>query len=313
MTSAPETAEQRESRIGQPGTAGAETGTFRVKRGLAEMLRGGVIMDVVDAEQAKVAEDAGAVSVMALERVPADIRRDGGVARMSDPALIAGIQQAVTIPVMAKARIGHFAEAQVLQALGVDYVDESEVLTPADEAHHIDKWAFTVPFVCGATNLGEALRRISEGAAMIRSKGEAGTGNIVEAVRHLRSIVGDIRKLTQADSAELYAWAKELRAPIVLVQEVAETGRLPVPLFCAGGIATPADASLVMQLGAQAVFVGSGIFKSEDPARRARAIVEATTHFEDAEHVAKVSHGLGEAMRGEELSELGERLADRGW
>ena len=293
--------------------AGRETGTFKVKRGLADMLRGGVIMDVVDAEQATIAEDAGAVSVMALERVPADIRREGGVARMSDPALIEGIQQAVTIPVMAKARIGHFAEAQVLQALGVDYVDESEVLTPADEAYHIDKWAFTVPFVCGATNLGEALRRISEGAAMIRSKGEAGTGNIVEAVRHLRSILGDLRKLTQADSAELYGWAKELRAPIGLVQEIAETGKLPVPLFCAGGIATPADASLVMQLGAEAVFVGSGIFKSEDPARRARAIVEATTHFEDAGYVAKVSRGLGEAMRGEELSELGERLADRGW
>jgi len=289
------------------------TGTFTVKRGLADMLRGGVIMDVVDAEQAKIAEDAGAVSVMALERVPADIRREGGVARMSDPALIEGIQQAVTIPVMAKARIGHFAEAQVLQALGVDYIDESEVLTPADEAHHIDKWAFTVPFVCGATNLGEALRRISEGAAMIRSKGEAGTGNIVEAVRHLRSIRGDIRKLTQADGAELYAWAKELRAPIGLVQEIAETGTLPVPLFCAGGIATPADASLVMQLGAEAVFVGSGIFKSEDPARRARAIVEATTHYEDAEHVAKVSRGLGEAMRGAELSELDTHLADRGW
>ncbi len=293
--------------------AGRETGTFKVKRGLADMLRGGVIMDVVDAEQATIAEDAGAVSVMALERVPADIRREGGVARMSDPALIEGIQQAVTIPVMAKARIGHFAEAQVLQALGVDYVDESEVLTPADEAYHIDKWAFTVPFVCGATNLGEALRRISEGAAMIRSKGEAGTGNIVEAVRHLRSILGDLRRLTQADSAELYGWAKELRAPIGLVQEIAETGKLPVPLFCAGGIATPADASLVMQLGAEAVFVGSGIFKSEDPARRARAIVEATTHFEDAGYVAKVSRGLGEAMRGEELSELGERLADRGW
>ena len=293
--------------------AGRETGTFKVKRGLADMLRGGVIMDVVDAQQAKIAEDAGAVSVMALERVPADIRREGGVARMSDPALIEGIQQAVTIPVMAKARIGHFAEAQVLQALGVDYVDESEVLTPADEAYHIDKWAFTVPFVCGATNLGEALRRISEGAAMIRSKGEAGTGNIVEAVRHLRSILGDLRKLTQADSAELYGWAKELRAPIGLVQEIAETGKLPVPLFCAGGIATPADASLVMQLGAEAVFVGSGIFKSEDPARRARAIVEATTHFADAGYVAKVSRGLGEAMRGEELSELGERLADRGW
>jgi pyridoxal 5'-phosphate synthase pdxS subunit len=292
---------------------GRETGTFTVKRGLADMLRGGVIMDVVDAGQAKVAEDAGAVAVMALERVPADIRRDGGVARMSDPALIEGIQQAVTVPVMAKARIGHFAEAQVLQALGVDYIDESEVLTPADEAHHIDKWAFTVPFVCGATNLGEALRRISEGAAMIRSKGEAGTGNVLEAVRHLRSIVGDIRKITQADSAELYGWAKQLVAPVGLVREIAETGRLPVPLFCAGGIATPSDASLVMQLGAEAVFVGSGIFKSGDPAARARAIVEATTHYDDAEHVAKVSRGLGEAMRGQELSELTERLADRGW
>jgi pyridoxal 5'-phosphate synthase pdxS subunit len=289
------------------------TGTFTVKRGLADMLRGGVIMDVVDAEQAKVAEDAGAVAVMALERVPADIRRDGGVARMSDPALIEGIQQAVTIPVMAKARIGHFAEAQILQSLGVDYIDESEVLTPADEAHHIDKWAFTVPFVCGATNLGEALRRISEGAAMIRSKGEAGTGNIVEAVRHLRAIIGDLRKITMADSAELYSWAKELAAPIGLVQEIAETGRLAVPLFCAGGIATPADASLVMQLGAEAVFVGSGIFKSDDPARRARAIVEATTHFDDAGHVAKVSRGLGEAMRGEEITALTERLAERGW
>src|SRR5271165_5622180 len=247
------------------------TGTARVKRGLAEMLRGGVIMDVVDATQAKIAEDAGAVAVMALERVPADIRRDGGVARMSDPILIEGIQQAVTIPVMAKARIGHFAEAQVLEALGVDYIDESEVLTPADEAHHIDKWAFRVPFVCGATNLGEALRRISEGACLIRSKGEAGTGNIVEAVRHLRSILGDIGSLTRADAAERYAWAKNLAAPIELVREVAETGRLPVPLFCAGGIATPADASLVMQLGAEAVFVGSGIFKSGDPARMARA------------------------------------------
>ncbi len=289
------------------------TGTFTVKRGLADMLRGGVIMDVVTAEHAKIAEDAGAVSVMALERVPADIRRDGGVARMSDPALISGIQDAVTIPVMAKARIGHFAEAQVLQALGVDYIDESEVLTPADEAHHIDKWAFSVPFVCGATNLGEALRRVSEGAAMIRSKGEAGTGNIVEAVRHLRSIVGDLRRIGVADSAELYEWAKRLQAPVGLVQELAATGELPVPLFCAGGIATPADAALVMQLGAQAVFVGSGIFKSEDPARRARAIVEATTHYLDAEHVAKVSRGLGEPMRGHELSALGERLADRGW
>ena len=253
-----------------PGGGARPTGTFTVKRGLAEMLRGGVIMDVVDAEQAKVAEDAGAVAVMALERVPADIRRDGGVARMSDPALIEGIKAAVTIPVMAKARIGHFAEAQVLTALGVDYIDESEVLTPADEAHHIDKWGFEIPFVCGATNLGEALRRISEGAAMIRSKGEAGTGNIVEAVRHLRSILGDVRKITQADPAEQYGWAKKLAAPIGLVQEIAATGQLPVPLFCAGGIATPADASLVMQLGAEAVFVGSGIFKSGNPAQMAR-------------------------------------------
>lgn len=277
------------------------------------MLRGGVIMDVVTPEQARVAEDAGAVAVMALERVPADIRRDGGVARMSDPAMIEGIKAAVTIPVMAKARIGHFAEAQVLQSLGVDYVDESEVLTPADEAHHIDKWAFTVPFVCGATNLGEALRRVSEGACMIRSKGEAGTGNIVEAVRHLRSIIGDIRKITQADGAELYDWAKTLQAPIGLVSEIAETGRLPVPMFCAGGIATPADASLVMQLGAEAVFVGSGIFKSEDPAPRAKAIVEATTHYRDAAIVAKVSRGLGDAMVGLEMDELDTKLADRGW
>src|SRR3982751_6630257 len=287
--------------------------TFRVKAGLAEMLKGGVIMDVVNAEQAKIAEDAGATAVMALERVPSDIRRDGGVARMSDPALIEGIKAAVTVPVMAKARIGHFVEAQVLEALGVDYVDESEVLTPADEAHHIDKWAFTVPFVCGATNLGEALRRISEGAALIRSKGEAGTGDIKEAVFHLRSILGDIRKITQADSAELYDWAKQLQAPLPLVQEVAETGVLPVPLFCAGGIATPADASLVMQLGAQAVFVGSGIFKSSDPAKRARAIVEATTHYEDADIIAKVSRGLGDAMRGEEIDKLDVKLADRGW
>jgi pyridoxal 5'-phosphate synthase pdxS subunit len=288
-------------------------GTDRVKRGLAEMLRGGVIMDVVDAGQAKVAEDAGAVAVMALERVPADIRRDGGVARMSDPALVQAIQEAVTIPVMAKARIGHFAEAQVLESLRVDYVDESEVLTPADEAHHIDKWAFTVPFVCGATSLGEALRRISEGAAMIRSKGEAGTGDVKEAVRHLRSILGDIRKITQADSAELYAWAKQLQAPVGLVREIAETGRLPVPLFCAGGIATPADAALVMQLGAEAVFVGSGIFKSADPPRMARAVVEATTHFRDPTIVAKVSRGLGEAMRGTEADKVEVRLAGRGW
>ncbi|HET9072781.1 MAG TPA: pyridoxal 5'-phosphate synthase lyase subunit PdxS [Acidimicrobiales bacterium] len=289
------------------------TGTDLVKRGLAEMLRNGVIMDVVDAEQAKVAEDAGAVAVMALERVPADIRRDGGVARMSDPALIEGIKAAVSIPVMAKARIGHFAEAQVLETLGIDYIDESEVLTPADEAHHIDKWKFTAPFVCGATNLGEALRRISEGAAMIRSKGEAGTGDIVQAVRHLRAILGDIRKITQADSAEIYGWAKDLRAPVALVREIAETGHLPVPLFCAGGIATPADASLVMQLGAEAVFVGSGIFKSSDPARFARAIVEATTHFEDPTVVAKVSAGLGEAMRGQDAGSVETRLAERGW
>ena len=245
-----------------------DTGTRLVKRGLAEMLKGGVIMDVVDADQAKIAEDAGATAVMALERVPADIRRDGGVARMSDPEMIEEIKNAVTVPVMAKARIGHFAEAQVLQSIGVDYIDESEVLTPADEAHHIDKWKFDAPFVCGATSLGEAVRRIWEGAAMIRTKGEAGTGNIVEAVRHLRSILGDIGRISQADSAELFDWAKQLQAPLPLVQEVSETGELPVPIFCAGGIATPADASLVMQLGAQAVFVGSGIFKSEDELSR---------------------------------------------
>ena len=288
-------------------------GTVRVKRGLADMLRGGVIMDVVTPEHAKIAEDAGAVAVMALERVPADIRRDGGVARMSDPAMIEGIQAAVTIPVMAKARIGHFAEAQILESLDVDYIDESEVLTPADEAHHIDKWAFTVPFVCGATNLGEALRRISEGACMIRSKGEAGTGNIIEAVRHLRAITGDIRKITQADAAELFDWAKQLQSPLGLVQEIAQTGRLPVPLFCAGGIATPADASLVMQLGAEAVFVGSGIFKSEDPGPRAEAIVEATTHYRDPSVVAKVSRGLGSAMPGLEMEGLETKLAERGW
>ncbi|MCD9622620.1 pyridoxal 5'-phosphate synthase lyase subunit PdxS [Rhabdothermincola sp. EGI L10124] len=277
------------------------------------MLKGGVIMDVVDPEQARIAEDAGAVAVMALERVPSDIRRDGGVARMSDPEMIEGIKEVTTVPVMAKARIGHFVEAQILQALGVDYVDESEVLTPADEAHHIDKWAFTVPFVCGATNLGEALRRISEGACMIRSKGEAGTGNIVEAVRHLRSILGDIRKISQADSAELFGWAKQLQAPIPLVQEIAETGALPVPMFCAGGIATPADAALVMQLGAEAVFVGSGIFKSDDPAGRAKAIVEATTNFRDADILAKVSRGIGGAMPGLEISGLETTFAERGW
>ncbi|HVA06173.1 MAG TPA: pyridoxal 5'-phosphate synthase lyase subunit PdxS [Acidimicrobiales bacterium] len=297
------------------GSHEQETGTFTVKRGLADMLRGGVIMDVVTADQAKIAEDAGAVAVMALERVPADIRRDGGVARMSDPVLIEGIVEAVTIPVMAKARIGHFAEAQVLQSLGVDFIDESEVLSPADEAHHIDKWPFVVPFVCGATNLGEALRRISEGAAMIRSKGEAGTGNIIEAVRHLRSILGDLRAVgAVTDPAELYGWAKSLSAPVGLVQSIAASGgKLPVPLFCAGGIATPSDASLVMQLGAEAVFVGSGIFKSGDPARMASAIVEATAHFADAELVAKVSRGLGEAMRGVQLGAGEERLAERGW
>ena len=288
------------------------TGTARVKRGLAEMLRG--VDDVHDdpAAQAKIAEDAGAVAVMALERVPADIRRDGGVARMSDPEMIEGIKAAVSIPVMAKCRIGHFAEAQVLETLGIDFIDESEVLTPADEAFHVDKWGFTVPFVCGATNLGEALRRISEGAAMIRSKGEAGTGNIVEAVRHLRSILGDIKRLTVADDEELYGWAKELRAPIDLVQEVAARGELPVPMFCAGGIATPADASLVMQMGAQAVFVGSGIFKSSDPERMAKAVVEATTHYADPSMVAKVSRGLGDAMPGLEISKIETPFAGRG-
>jgi len=289
--------------------------TFTVKAGLAEMLKGGVIMDVVTPEQAKIAEDAGAAAVMALERVPADIRRDGGVARMSDPEMIQGIQEAVTIPVMAKARIGHFAEAQVLEALEVDYVDESEVLTPADEANHIDKWAFKIPFVCGATNLGEALRRIGEGAAMIRSKGEAGTGDIVQAVRHLRMIWGEIRRLTALTETELATAAKELQAPLHLVRGVAADGRLPVVLFCAGGIATPADASLVMQLGAEGVFVGSGIFKSEDPERRARAIVEATTHFRDPARVAAASAGLGQAMASLETSKLESEqlLAPRGW
>jgi pyridoxal 5'-phosphate synthase pdxS subunit len=284
----------------------AETGTFRVKRGLAEMLKGGVIMDVVTPEEARIAEDAGAAAVMALERVPADIRRDGGVARMSDPILIKGIQEAVTIPVMAKARIGHFAEAQVLQALEVDYVDESEVLTPADESNHIDKHAFEVPFVCGATNLGEALRRIGEGAAMIRSKGEAGTGNIVEAVRHLREITSGIKWLSTLRAEEHAAAAKDLRASLDVVEEVARTGWLPVPLFCAGGIATPADASLTMQLGAEGNFVGSGIFKSSEPDRTARAIVEATTHFADPERVATASTGLGAAMRGDEIGQIPE-------
>ena len=294
---------------------GRQTGTFRVKSGMAQMLKGGVIMDVVNAEQAKIAEESGAVAVMALERVPADIRADGGVARMSDPEMISGIQEAVSIPVMAKARIGHFVEAQVLEALEVDYIDESEVLTPADERHHIDKAAFEVPFVCGATNLGEALRRIGEGAAMIRSKGEAGTGNVVEAVRHMRSIVGGIRRLGVLEEDELMSEAKELQAPYELVRWVAENGRLPVVLFTAGGIATPSDAALMMQLGADGVFVGSGIFKSGDPASRARAIVKATTHFKDAKAVAEASRGLGEAMVGREMGDLKEeeRLATRGW
>src|SRR5690349_12315278 len=289
--------------------------TFRVKTGLAEMLKGGVIMDVVTPEQAKVAEDAGAAAVMALERVPADIRRDGGVARMSDPEMIAGIQEAVSIPVMAKARIGHFMEARVLEALDVDYIDESEVLTPADEANHIDKWDFKVPFVCGATNLGEALRRIAEGAAMIRSKGEAGTGNVVEATRHMRSILGDIRRLQSMDENELYTAAKEHRAPYDLVKLVAEEGRLPVVTFTAGGLATPADAAMMMQLGADGVFVGSGIFKSGDPAQRAAAIVKATTHYNDPQVLAEVSTGLGEPMVGIEIETLGEAglLQTRGW
>jgi pyridoxal 5'-phosphate synthase pdxS subunit len=289
--------------------------TFRVKAGLAEMLKGGVIMDVVTPEQAVIAQEAGACAVMALERVPADIRRDGGVARMSDPTMIRAIQDSVSIPVMAKARIGHFAEAQVLEALEVDYIDESEVLTPADEANHIDKWRFGVPFVCGATNLGEALRRIGEGAAMIRSKGEAGTGDIVEAVRHLRAIGGEIRRLGTLDSGELATAAKELAAPLELVRSVASAGRLPVVMFCAGGIATPADASLVMQLGAEGVFVGSGIFKSEDPAARAAAIVEATTNFADPARVAAASTGLGTAMTSIETRTLPDEqlLAQRGW
>ena len=282
---------------------------------MAEQLKGGVIMDVVNAEQARVAEDAGAVAVMALERVPADIRRDGGVARMSDLDLIDGIKAEVTIPVMAKARIGHFVEAQILQAIGVDYIDESEVLTPADYAHHIDKSAFTVPFVCGASNLGEALRRISEGAAMIRSKGEAGTGDVSQATTHIRTILGEIRRLTTMDSAELFEAAKELRAPIDLVRETASLGRLPVVLFVAGGVATPADAAMMMQLGADGVFIGSGIFKSGDPAARARACVEATAYYEDAERIAKVSRGLGEAMVGISVDSLGagDLLAQRGW
>jgi pyridoxal 5'-phosphate synthase pdxS subunit len=292
-----------------------EIGTMRVKSGLAEMLKGGVIMDVVNAEQARIAEDAGAVAVMALERVPADIRRDGGVARMSDPGMVREIQQAVTIPVMAKCRIGHFAEAQILQALEIDYIDESEVLTPADLEHHVDKWQFTIPFVCGATNLGEALRRISEGAAMIRTKGEAGTGDIVNAVTHMRSVFGSIRRLGSLAPEELYSEAKRLQAPYDLVRWVAENGRLPVVTFTAGGIATPADASMCMQLGADGVFVGSGIFKSGDPDKRAKAIVEATTHYADPEVLARVSTGLGEPMVGISTASLApeQLLETRGW
>jgi len=292
-----------------------ETGTMRVKSGLAEMLKGGVIMDVVNAEQAVIAENAGACAVMALERVPADIRRDGGVARMSDPGMIREIQEAVSIPVMAKCRIGHFAEAQILQALEIDYIDESEVLTPADIEHHVDKWGFKIPFVCGATNLGEALRRINEGAAMIRTKGEAGTGDVVNAVTHMRAVFGGIRRLQSLRSDELYTEAKNLQAPYELVRWVAENGRLPVVTFTAGGIATPADASLCMQLGADGVFVGSGIFKSGDPDLRAKAIVEATTHFQDAKILAEVSTGLGEPMVGISSASLAdsERLEVRGW
>ena len=296
-------------------TSAAGTGTARVKRGMAEMLKGGVIMDVVNVEQARIAEDAGAVAVMALERVPADIRAEGGVSRMSDPDMIDAIQAAVSIPVMAKARIGHFVEAQVLQSLGVDYIDESEVLTPADYAHHIDKWRFTVPFVCGATNLGEALRRINEGAAMIRSKGEAGTGDVSNATMHMRTIAAEIRRLTSLSPDELYVAAKDLQAPYDLVVEVANAGRLPVTLFTAGGIATPADAAMMMQLGADGVFVGSGIFKSGNPAQRAEAVVKATTFFDDADMVAKVSRGLGEAMVGINVDQLpvDHRLSSRGW
>ncbi|MDQ1250868.1 MAG: pyridoxal 5-phosphate synthase pdxS subunit [Actinomycetota bacterium] len=291
------------------------TGTARVKRGMAEMLKGGVIMDVVTPDQAKIAEDAGAVAVMALERVPADIRVQGGVARMSDPDMIDGIIEAVSIPVMAKARIGHFVEAQVLQSLGVDYIDESEVLTPADEKLHIDKWNFTVPFVCGATNLGEALRRIGEGAAMIRSKGEAGTGNVVEATRHMRTMISDIRRVQGMGEEELFNAAKELGAPYELVREVHELGKLPVVMFTAGGIATPADAAMMMQLGAEGVFVGSGIFKSGDPVKRANAIVQATTNFDNPDVIAKVSRGLGEAMVGLNIDTLPpeQRYAGRGW
>lgn len=297
------------------GNGKKDVASFKVKAGLAQMLKGGVIMDVVTAEHAKIAEDAGAVAVMALERVPADIRADGGVARMSDPELILGIMEAVSIPVMAKVRIGHFVEAQILESLGVDYIDESEVLTPADEAHHIHKHPFKVPFVCGCRNLGEALRRIAEGAAMIRTKGEAGTGDVVEAVRHARSVFGEINKLKTMADEELFTYAKELGAPYDLVRETKELGRLPVVNFAAGGIATPADAALMMQLGVDGVFVGSGIFKSGDPAKRAAAIVKATTHYQDAAILAEVSRNLGEPMVGRQVTDIPEeqRIADRGW
>ena len=292
-----------------------KTGTLRLKTGLAEMLKGGVIMDVIDAPQARIAEDAGAVAVMALERVPADIRRDGGVARMADPRIVEAIMGAVSIPVMAKCRIGHFAEARVLEALGVDFIDESEVLTPADEEHHVDKHAFTVPFVCGCRDLGEALRRIGEGAALLRTKGEPGTGNVVEAVRHMRAVTSGIKRLASLEPEETMAAAKNLGAPYELVRIVAAEGRLPVPNFAAGGIATPADAALMRSLGAEAVFVGSGIFKASDPALRAKAIVRATTHYQDARIVAEVSRGLGEAMKGIEIATIpeAERLQARGW
>jgi pyridoxal 5'-phosphate synthase pdxS subunit len=303
------------SENGNHNGSGQNTGTWTVKAGLAQMLKGGVIMDVVNPEQAKIAEDAGACAVMALERIPADIRAHGGVARMSDPDMIEGIMKAVSIPVMAKARIGHFVEAQVLEAIGIDYIDESEVLTPADEEHHINKHKFKVPFVCGARNLGEALRRIAEGAAMIRTKGEAGTGDVVEAVRHARAVMGEIRKLTAMDEDELFTYAKTIQAPYALVKEVATLGRLPVVNFAAGGVATPADAALMMQLGVDGVFVGSGIFKSGDPAKRAKAIVEAVTHYNNPEVLARVSRNLGEAMVGINVSGMSEadKIAHRGW
>ena len=298
---------------GHQQNGSTEKGTYKVKRGLAQMLKGGVIMDVVTPAQAKIAEDAGAAAVMALERVPADIRAQGGVARMSDPDMIAGIIEAVSIPVMAKARIGHFVEAQILEALGVDYIDESEVLTPADEEHHINKWKFEVPFVCGCRNLGEALRRISEGAAMMRTKGEAGTGDVVEAVRHARSVHGEIRRISSMDEDELYSYAKEIRAPYHLVKETAELGRLPVVNFAAGGVATPADAALMMQLGVDGVFVGSGIFKSGNPEKRAKAIVQAVTHYREPQILAEVSRNLGEAMVGINVTPEQVVLGKRGW